>query len=55
MEEKTKIFEKFFDIYKNESLTQNDKNYLTSVTKEMEKFFLPNFEILIFYLMKENR
>ena len=55
MEEKTKIFEKFFDIYKNESLTQNDKNYLTSVTKEMEKFFLPNLEILIFYLMKENR
>ena len=58
MEEKTKKFEKFTEIYKRENLTEDEKVGLANVAKlkpNLKRIILPNLETLIFFLLKENK
>ena len=55
VEEKTKKFEKFTELYDRENLTDEEKNELKTQIKNLEKIILPNLEILIFYLIQENK
>ena len=53
-EEKTKAFESFTDIYDRENLTENEKDLIVGSIENMRKIILPNLEILINYLLKQN-
>ena len=55
VEEKTKKFEKFTELYDRENLTDEEKNELKTQIRNLEKIILPNLEILIFYLIQENK
>jgi hypothetical protein len=56
IEEKTKYFEKFTEIYERKELNDKEKNDLSkSLDDNLKKIILPNLEILIFYLIKENK
>ena len=58
VEEKTKKFEKFTEIYKKENLTEEEKVGLANVAKlqpNLKRIILPNLETLIFYLLQENK
>ena len=57
-EEKTKKFEKFNELYDTEQLTEEDKKILAKQIEDdsnLKKIFLQNLEILISYLIKENK
>ena len=57
VEEKTKKFEKFTELYKKENLTEEEKVGLANVSKlqpNLKRIILPNLETLIFYLIQEN-
>ena len=57
VEEKTKKFEKFTELYKRENLTEEEKVGLANVSKlqpNLKRIILPNLETLIFYLIQEN-
>ena len=55
VEEKTKIFQKFTQIYGQESITEEEKCELLNSIEALKKIILSNLEILIFYLIKENK
>jgi len=55
VEEKTKKFEKFTELYDRENLTDEEKNELKTQIRNLKKIILPNLEILIFYLIQENK
>ena len=55
IEEKTKKFEKFSELYGREEIIENEKKELLKSTENLEKIILPNLEILIFYLIKETK
>ena len=55
IEEKTKNFQKFSELYGREEITQNEKIELSKSTEDLKKIILPNLEILIFYLIKETK
>ena len=55
IEEKTKNFEKFTELYGREEITPNEKIDLSKSTEDLKKIILPNLEILIFYLIKETK
>ena len=55
VEEKTKKFVKFTELYDRENLTEEEKIELKSQIKNLQKIILPNLEILIFYLIQENK
>ena len=55
VEEKTKKFEKFTELYDRENLDDKEKQTLSKATENLKKIILPNLEILIFYLIKENK
>jgi len=55
VEEKTKKFEKFTELYDRENLTDEEKSELKTQIKNLEKIMLPNLEILIFHLIQENK
>ena len=55
VEEKTKKFEKFTELYDRENLTDEEKNELKTQIRNLEKIILPNLEILIFHLIQENK
>ena len=55
IEEKTKNFEKFTELYEREDLSDKEKNDLSTSVENLKKIILPNLEILIFYLIKENK
>jgi len=58
VEQKTKIFKKFVEIYKSEKLTTEDEQILSKQIEndiDLKKIFLQNLEILINYLIKENK
>ena len=55
VEEKTKKFEKFTEIYGRENLNDEEEINLTKQIEKLKKIILPNLEILIFYLIQENK
>ena len=55
LEEKTKKFQKFTVLYDRENLTDEEKNELKAQIKNLKKIILTNLEILIFYLIQENK
>ena len=56
VEEKTKQFEKFTELYDRENLNDQEKlDLLKSTEEDLKKIFLQNLEIIIFYLIKENK
>ena len=58
VEEKTKKFEKFTELYGNEKLTEEEKAYLSNLsrlTPNLKRIILPNLEIIIFGLLQENK
>ena len=55
VEEKTKKFEKFTELYDRENLTDEEKAELKRQMQNLKKIILPNLEILIFYLIQENK
>ena len=55
VEEKTKKFEMFTELYDRENLTEEEKTELSKSTENLKKIILPNLEIIIFYLIKENK
>ena len=55
VEEKTLKFEKFTQIYGREELTDEEKADLKKQIEDLKKIILPNLEILIFYLIQENK
>ena len=55
LEEKTKKFAKFTKIYGKEELTDIEKNELLNSIEQLKKIILPNLDILISYLIKENK
>ena len=55
VEEKTKKFEKFTELYDRENLTDDEKAELKRQIPNLKKIILPNLEILIFYLIHENK
>jgi hypothetical protein len=55
VEEKTKKFEKFTELYDRENLDDKEKQILSKATENLKKIILPNLEILIYYLIKENK
>ena len=57
VEEKTKNFERFTEIYEFEKINNEEKTILKTQTNDinMKKMILPNLEILINYLIKENK
>ena len=54
-EEKTKKFEKFTELYDREELTEEEKEELRKQFPNLKRILLPNLEILIFYLIQENK
>jgi hypothetical protein len=54
VEEKTKQFEIFTEIFKKEDLTDDEKGSIISSIKNLKKIILPDLEILINYLIKQN-
>ena len=57
-EEKTQIFTKFIALYDSEPLTDEDKTILSKQIEDdskLKQLFLQNLEILISYLLKENK
>ena len=57
-EEKTKKFGQFTELYGKEKLTEEEKGYLSNLSKltpNLKRIILPNLEILIFYLVQENK
>ena len=55
VEEKTKKFEKFTELYDREELTEEEKEELRKQFPNLKRILLPNLEILIFYLIQENK
>ena len=55
VEEKTKKFEKFTELYDRENLSDEEKAELKRQIPNIKKIILPNLEILIFYLIQENK
>ena len=55
VEEKTKKFEKFTELYDREQLTDEEKEELKKQLENLKRIILPNLEILIFYLIQENK
>ena len=55
VEERTKKFDKFTELYDREELTEEDKSELLKQINNVKKIILPNLEILIFYLIQENK
>ena len=55
IEEKTKAFDIFTELYDKEILYENEKRDLNLAVTDLEKIILQNLEILIFYLIKENK
>ena len=55
MEEKTKQFQKFTELYDKEELNEGEKEQFYKEARNMERIILPNLEILIYYLIKENK
>jgi len=55
VEEKTKKFEKFTELYERENLTDEEKLELKNQVNKLKRIILPNLEILIFYLIQENK
>ena len=55
VEEKTKKFEKFTELYDRENLTDEEKVELIRQLPNIRRIILPNLEILIFYLIYENK
>ena len=55
VEEKTKNFEKFTELYERKDINDNEKNDLSKSIENLKKIILPNLETLIFYLIKENK
>jgi hypothetical protein len=55
VEEKTKKFEKFTELYDRENLTDEEKVELIRQLPNIRRIILPNLEILIFYLIHENK
>ena len=55
VEEKTKKFEKFTELYDRENLNDDEKAELRRQIPNLKKIILPNLEILIFYLIQENK
>ena len=58
VEEKTKKFEIFTDIYKKENLTSEEKAelfHLSELELKVKRIIMPNLETLIFYLLQENK
>ena len=54
VEEKTKKFEKFTELYGRDNLTDEEKEELKKQVPSLKRIILPNLEILIFYLIQEN-
>jgi hypothetical protein len=54
IEEKTIKFKKFTDLYDREDLTDDEKNEIASGIDSLKRIILPNLEILINYLLKQN-
>ena len=55
VEEKTKAFEEFTKLYDKEIINEDEKKDLKKVIDNLKKIILQNLEILIFYLIKENK
>ena len=55
IEEKTKAFHLFNDLYDKEDISQEEKNNLKNAIAYLKNIFLQNLEILIFHLIKENK
>jgi len=54
VEEKTIKFKKFTDLYDREDLTDDEKEEVASGIEGLKRIILPNLEILINYLLKQN-
>ena len=55
VEEKTKQFQKFTELYDKEELNEGEKEQFYKEARNLERIILPNLEILIYYLIKENK
>ena len=55
VEEKTKKFEIFTELYDREELTKEEETKIKTLLPTIEKIILPNLEIMIFYLINENK
>ena len=55
VEEKTKKFENFTELYDREELTDNEKESILSAIENLKKIFLQNLEILINYLFNQKK
>ena len=55
IEEKTKAFNIFIELYDKENISDEEKNKLSNAINDLQKIILQNLEILIFYLIKENK
>ena len=54
IEEKTINFKKFTDLYDREDLSDDEKEEVASGIESLKRVILPNLEILINYLLKQN-
>ena len=55
VEEKTKKFENFTELYDREELTDSEKESVVYAIENLKKIFLPNLEILIDYLLNQKK
>ena len=55
VEEKTKKFEKFTELYDRENISDEEKVALKKQLPNVKKIILPNLELLIFHLIQENK
>ena len=55
LEEKTKGFILFTKLYDKEIINDEEKNYINNSMTDLRRIILQNLEILIFYLIKENK
>ncbi len=54
VEEKTLKFKKFTELYEREDLNDNEKEEIAIGIENIKRIILPNLEILINYLLKQN-
>ena len=55
IEEKTKNFKIFTELYNKKDINDIEKRDLLNAIENVNRYFLPNLENLIFYLIKENK